>query len=48
VLIEDRREGAGTPVRVVPRRRYRLARVRLNARSTSESVRFDYLKRAHD
>jgi hypothetical protein len=47
LLIEDRR--AGDAVRaVVSVRRYRLARLRLDAPAAEPAARFEYLKRAHD
>jgi hypothetical protein len=47
VLIEDRRDVAdGREIGAV--RRYRLARLRLDGRSTDPEARFEHLKRVYD
>jgi hypothetical protein len=48
VLVEDRRGAGDAPAVVVPLRRYRLARLRLNGRPAPSAGRFEYLKRTHD
>ena len=47
LLVADRRT-ASSSRQTVPIRRYRLARVRLDPRSTSPESRFEYLKRVYD
>jgi hypothetical protein len=47
LLVEDRRAGAAGP-NVVPLRRYRLARLRLEHAPAGPDDRFEYLKRTHD
>ncbi len=47
LLVEDRRAGAAGP-NVVPLRRYRLARLRLEQAPAEPDDRFAYLKRNHD
>lgn len=46
LLVEDRRGLAAAPV--VSLRRYRLARLRPDARRRGSDGRFEYLKRSHD
>lgn len=48
LLVEDRRGGGEAPAAVVPLRRYRLARLRLEGRPAEPGGRFEYLKRVHD
>jgi hypothetical protein len=48
VLVADRRRLGGAPAPVIPFRRYRLARLRLEGRSTGAVGRFEYLKHPHD
>jgi hypothetical protein len=47
LLVADRRPPV-QPSGAVPIRRYRLARLRLDGRSTDPSSRFEHLKRAFD
>jgi hypothetical protein len=47
VLVEDRR-AASQQGPAAPLRRYRLARLRLDARSSDAAGRFEYLKRVYD
>lgn len=47
LLVADRRELPSEPG-VVPLRRYRLARLRFDARDAEPASRFEYLKRVHE
>ena len=47
LLVTDRR-AATSPQEAAPVRRYRLARLRVDQRSSSPETRFEYLKRAYD
>ena len=47
LLVADRRV-ASQGRQTVPIRRYRLARLRLDARAAGSESRFDYLKRVYD
>ena len=47
LLIADRR-AAASPQEAGPVRRYRLARLRVDQRSSSPQTRFEYLKRVYD
>ncbi|HUJ35347.1 MAG TPA: hypothetical protein VLW51_09055 [Solirubrobacteraceae bacterium] len=46
LLIADRRAAPSPPA--APLRRYRLARLRVDQRSSSPETRFEYLKRVYD
>ena len=47
LLIADRRAAASSQ-EAAPVRRYRLARLRVDQRSSSPQTRFEYLKRVYD
>jgi hypothetical protein len=47
LLVADRR-GAAPRAGTVPIRRYRLARLRLDSRTTGNQMRFEHLKRVYD
>lgn len=47
LLVADRRAGSSSAT-VAPVRRYRLARLQLDSRSTQPGARFEHLKRAFD
>jgi hypothetical protein len=47
MLIEDRRGGASGVQGTAPVRRYRIARLRLDAPSETGEKRFEYLKRSY-
>jgi hypothetical protein len=48
MLVEDRRGATAAPASIVPLRRYRLARLRLEGQPAESEERFGYLKRSHD
>lgn len=48
LLVEDRRGATAAPASIVPLRRYRLARLRLDGHQAESEGRFEYLKRVHD
>jgi hypothetical protein len=47
LLVADTRSSSSEPSRV-PVRRYRLARLRFQARSVDPALRFEHLKRVYD
>jgi hypothetical protein len=47
ILVENRSAASG-PDRVAPVRRYRIARLQLDARARDGASRFDHLKRIYD
>jgi hypothetical protein len=47
LLVEDRRAG-GAPAPIIPLRRYRLARLRLEDHPAESEGRFEYSKRVRD
>lgn len=48
LLVEDRRGAVESSAVIVPLRRYRLARLRLDGQAAEAEGRFEYLKRTHD
>ncbi|MGA2927677.1 MAG: hypothetical protein ABSG43_17105 [Solirubrobacteraceae bacterium] len=48
LLVADRRVAAPDTSGGAPLRRYRLARLRLDGRSTGPAVRYDQLRRTYD
>jgi hypothetical protein len=47
LLVADHR-GSKSSVGAIPVRRFRLARLRLDGRTTADAMRFDHLKRVYD